>query len=419
MYRELITLSAPLEHYASALAREPGFVWLDANLADAAWGEHSYLSADPVEVVCASHDRGEIIAALERLSKVDQQSESALPRWMGFISYDAHFALDGTTSRHADNTSAPSLWFARYDALLVYHKPTGRAELVGIDENAARALRAKLDAASSKQSYLMGPYQVDDASQHQDAIHTALALIRQGDLYQVNLARRWRAQFEGSAIALYQAMRERSPVPLGAFINTGPLQILSRSMELFLDWQQRSRMLRTAPIKGTHPEHNVAIELDPKEHAEHSMVIDLMRNDLSRVAQAGTVVIEERMRTQPYAGLSHLVSTIACRTRSGVNFTDLIQATFPPGSVTGTPKPSALRAIDTLEPHARGIYTGCIGYVAFDGSVRLNVAIRTAVIQKNELSYFAGGGIVAASDAAKEISETELKARVLTERGSD
>ena len=154
---------------------------------------------------------------------------------------------------------------------------------------------------------------------------------------------------------------------------------------------------------------------DPKERAEHAMIIDLMRNDLSRVAELGSVSVPEIMVVEPYAKLSHLVSTVRCTVRASAGLSEIVQATFPPGSVTGAPTLRAMEIIEALEPEARGVYTGALGFVDRAGGLSLSVAIRTAVVSRGQVRYFAGGGIVSDSDIGKEIAETELKARVFVD----
>lgn len=223
------------------------------------------------------------------------------------------------------------------------------------------------------------------------------------------------------------AMREVSPVPHGALLewedaSGAPARALvSRTMERFLRWDRASRCLETRPIKGTiargapHTDGERAQTLrdDDKERAEHAMIVDLMRNDLGRLAEVGSVEVCGVFEVEPYAHLSHLVSTIRATSRPEVTLRDVILATFPPGSVTGTPKLRAIERIEALERFARGFYCGAIGHVDRSGGLDLAVAIRTAQVIGQELSYFAGGGIVDASLIERELDETELKARVL------
>jgi anthranilate/para-aminobenzoate synthase component I len=257
-------------------------------------------------------------------------------------------------------------------------------------------------------------------AQHRAAIARAIEHIAAGDIYQVNLARCWRAPFEGSPLALFAALRAASPVPLGMYYDDGARVVLSRTMERFLRWQRAARRLLARPIKGTIARAGgrdraeaEALRADDKERAEHTMIVDLMRNDLGRVAEPGSVHVPLVMAVEPYAGLSHLVSTIACTTRGGTSLQQVLEATFPPGSVTGTPKLRAIDVIEALESEPRDVYTGALGFVDRAGGLSLAVAIRTALVGDRELRYFAGGGIVAGSQIDREIAETELKACVL------
>ncbi|HEX2675665.1 MAG TPA: chorismate-binding protein, partial [Polyangiales bacterium] len=158
---------------------------------------------------------------------------------------------------------------------------------------------------------------------------------------------------------------------------------------------------------------------DPKERAEHAMIIDLMRNDLSRVAELGTVSVPQIMAVERYAGLSHLVSSVRCTTRAECGPRALLEAAFPAGSITGTPKLRAIEIIAAIEPAARGVYTGTYGYLDRAGGLSLAVAIRTAVVERGRARYFAGGGIVEASQVERELAETTLKARVFSDAIAD
>ncbi|MBX3246752.1 MAG: anthranilate synthase component I family protein [Myxococcales bacterium] len=348
------------------------------------------------------------------------------PRWIGLLAYDALWAgaLDGRSprvgSRHAHERAV--MRFGRYDALIGVDHVQGRAWVVADDEAAARRLRVALDAPCPAPSARVEALEVTDAEAHVRAIEEARAAIARGELYQVNLARRWRGRFEGAPLALALAMREASPVPFGFFLHEGERAWIARSMERFLAWSPDARgrgVLETRPIKGTVPrdpdDRDDAVDrlrADPKELAEHAMIVDLLRNDLARVAETGSVEVVAPMVVEAYAKLHHLVSTVRCTTREGTRLRHVLAATFPPGSVTGAPKAAAVALIDALEPFARGSYCGAHGYVSRRGALSLSVSIRTAEIEDDEVSYFAGGGIVWPSDARREVAETELKARV-------
>ena len=238
-------------------------------------------------------------------------------------------------------------------------------------------------------------------------------------MYQVNLARSFSAPFEGAPLALWQALRAASPVPLGCYFDDGARVVMARTMERFLRFRRAERELLARPIKGTIARAGAcdtgeaaALRSDPKERAEHAMIVDLMRNDLGRVADVGSVSVPEWMAVEPFARLSHLVSTVACRTRAGVGLREVLAATFPPGSVTGAPKLRAVELIAALEAEPRDVYTGALGFVDRNGGLSLAVAIRTAVVAGGQARYFAGGGIVEASQIERELAETELKAQV-------
>ena len=344
-----------------------------------------------------------------------------VPHWIGYIAYDATWCPSPKRQpAHERPADVEIIWLGRYDALLVHDHQTGLSTLVGDDEQACAHLEARLDrdvAQAPRAS--VGQVRVAPRVEHRRAIEAALEHIAAGDVYQVNLARAWRVPFEGSAMRLWERMREASPVPLGLYLDGGDHVALARTMERFLDWEGPGQRLVSRPIKGTIARQGDRDEMeatdlrkDEKERAEHSMIVDLVRNDLGRVAKIGSVVVEEALAVEPYRGLSHLVSTVACTTRPEVTLTDVLEATFPPGSVTGAPKQRAIDIIESLEGCPRGLYTGCVGFIDRRGGASFAVAIRTAVARRGEIEYLAGGGLVEASIPEKEIAETELKAEV-------
>jgi anthranilate synthase component 1 len=349
--------------------------------------------------------------------------EDRVPLWIGYVAYDAAWSPRGPRGaepRLPRDAARPVAWFGRYDAVVAFDLAAGAAFLVGDDPDAVARLGRRIAEGRGQERppLRVSGIEVDSRERHAAAIARALEHIAAGDIYQVNLARRWCAELEGDAMALAAGMRRASPVPFGAAIDAGDHAVVTRTMERFLRWEGPGGRLETRPIKGTIARHGGddareagVLRADPKEHAEHAMIVDLMRNDLSRVAEIGTVRVEEAMVVEPYAKLSHLVSTVSCTTRADVTLADLLAATFPPGSVTGTPKVRAIEIIEALEAHPRGAYCGAIGYVDRAGGCSFAVAIRTAQIGGGRVTYHAGGGIVAASVIEREIQETELKAR--------
>jgi para-aminobenzoate synthetase component I len=407
---------------ALRLARAPGLAWLDGGLEHGREGRFSYVSTAPCEVLESAPDEPPL-AVFDQLtgaSARDTDGASAwphagVPRWVGHVSYGA----SARDTREHVALRVPLVRFARYDAWYVYDHERASGLVVGDDAAACERLVQQLDGAPLSDealSFVAGPVLATPSSRHARAIETALDLIREGELYEINLARRFSAPFAGSALGLFLRMREASPVPLGYFVDGSSHALLGRSMERFLRFHASDRSIHTSPIKGTLARTGddageaQALRADPKEHAEHAMVVDLMRNDLSRVCEVGSVEIRELMAVLPFAGLSHLVSTIGGQVRQDVSLRRLLEQTFPPGSVTGTPKERVLRAIAALERDPRGAYTGCYGFVDRAGGCSFAVAIRTAVVAGGEVEYFAGGGIVADSDPPRECDETDLKA---------
>lgn len=248
-------------------------------------------------------------------------------------------------------------------------------------------------------------------------VRRAKEYIAAGDIYQVNLAHRFRARWRGDPFGFYAALREASPAPYGAFIDLGEAVVLSSSPELFLSIS--GRRIRTRPIKGTRPRRGsadadarAARELlhSAKENAELVMITDLERNDLGKICEYGTVCVPELLRLECYEQVFHLVSTVEGVLREDVSPVAALRACFPGGSITGAPKKRAMEIIAELEPCPRGIYTGAIGFFGFNGESRFNIAIRTAVATADELSFHVGAGIVADSDPDLEYRETLDKA---------
>ena len=253
------------------------------------------------------------------------------------------------------------------------------------------------------------------------AVRQAIELILAGDVFQVNLSQRFEAPAPGEPDAAYLRLREASPAPFGAFFRSGDAVVLSNSPERFVR-VDRNGLVQTRPIKGTRPRHRdprrdraLAAELaaSVKDRAENLMIVDLLRNDISRVCEPGHVRAVDLFRVESYATVHHLVSTIEGRLRKDRGRVDLLRAAFPSGSVTGAPKLRAMEIIAELEPVARGPYCGAIGYLGFAGDMDTSVSIRIAVSVGGRMVFHAGGAVVADSDPKAEYEETLFKARAL------
>jgi len=252
-----------------------------------------------------------------------------------------------------------------------------------------------------------------DEGSFADGVRAIRAAVRSGDVYQVNLCRRLSAPRPPGfdLLGLAGALARRNPAPHAATVRVASagIEVASASPELFL--RRRGDMVETRPIKGTVAPGDA---FPAKDRAENVMIVDLMRNDLGRVCEYGSVEVPELCREEHHPGLAHLVSTVRGRLRPGVGWAELVDATFPPGSVTGAPKLAALDVIRRLEPVPRGVYCGAVGRVDTDThDGELNVAIRTFWVEDGRLHLGTGGGITWDSTPAGEWEETELKARRL------
>jgi para-aminobenzoate synthetase component I len=252
------------------------------------------------------------------------------------------------------------------------------------------------------------------------AVRRAQAYIHTGDIYQVNLAQRFDLPVAAPAWDLFESLLQSSPAPFAAALDCGDFTLISSSPELFL--RLSGNHIVTRPIKGTRPrgatleaDQQLAAELlaSEKERAELVMITDLLRNDVGRVAEFGSVRVPDLLRLEAFAQVQHLVSTVEGRLRPGLSHLDALASCFPGGSITGAPKLRAMEIIDELEPVARGPYCGCLGYLGFNRESQLSITIRSAVVRRRHAWFHTGAGIVADSIPEAELDETLAKARGL------
>ncbi|MGB8331120.1 MAG: anthranilate synthase component I family protein [Polyangiales bacterium] len=419
---------APIDELlvAASLSAEQGFAWLDSNRSESRDGRYSFLAAWPSDELRVEFGADAPFAAFRNVRQSPNSvipsgpQPGEVPAWIGYIAYDAAWSAPARGSPRFVRRPDPIILFRRYPALLAIDHERAETWIVGDDRRACTEFANRLSTASGRprSTPQVGEMEVDDALVHRKAIQRVIDYIGMGEVYEVNVARRWCAPFAGDPLDLWQAMRVASRVPLGLFLDGGDHAILACTMERFIHWNAATKSLVTRPIKGTvrrepaDAEASQRLRADPKERAEHSMIVDLMRNDLGRVAQIGTVKVDAPLIVEPFTGLYHLVSTVSCTTRPDVSLEAILEATFPPGSVTGAPKIRAMELIEELEQHARGVYCGALGFIDHEGGISLAVAIRTATVAAGRVCYWAGGGIVEASDPDREVAETELKATV-------
>lgn len=256
----------------------------------------------------------------------------------------------------------------------------------------------------------------------EEVVKRAKEYIKAGDIFQANLSQRFSMQTDIDPFYLYRILREINPSPFACYLNLDKIKIVGSSPERLLKLEGRS--VQTRPIAGTRPrgktpDENMALSseliLNEKERAEHIMLVDLERNDLGRVCEYGTVEVDKLMILEEYSHVIHIVSNVKGVLHKDKDRFDLLRATFPGGTITGTPKVRCMEIIDELEPVRRNIYTGSIGYLAFNGDLDLNIVIRTFIITDNKAYVQVGAGIVADSDPRKEYYETLYKAQALME----
>ncbi|HVU01157.1 MAG TPA: anthranilate synthase component I family protein [Polyangiaceae bacterium] len=396
---------------ARALSGEPGFSFLWT----APGNGPSFVACRP-SATCAALDPEDAL-----LPDPEKGPLGDVPRWIGLLPYECRRSLErprGSAARDA----RPEPWFSepvwhRHGAVV---RVAEDVRVVGDDPAAvrdlARLVRRRAEPRETASVVAVPDVAADDA--HAARIRCALELILDGEIYQVNLARRFDFRVTGGTLSLLGRLAGSARAPFAAAWESDGRAVVSSSPELFLDVSPRGRLL-TLPIKGTRPrgidaseDRRLARELDadPKERAELAMVVDVERNDLGRVAVTGSVRVAGVPVVETHGPVHHRVARVAARLRPGTTRTALLEAMLPSGSVTGAPKIRAMEVIRDLEPSRRGLYTGAIGYLSHAGGLRLSMAIRVLQIRGGEGRYFSGGGIVLGSDPAREVLETRWKA---------
>jgi anthranilate synthase component I len=391
---------------------------------------------------------GPALSSLERLAQrspfvADPELPPLAAGAVGFLSYDAVRVFEEIPDRHPREGKIPDGLFLLFDAVAAFDHPRQRLCLVttlDLTESAdapAEAKRAasRLDrleelvfapetggavrrARGSASETAFAP--VMERKRFLDAVRVVQDAIAAGEVYQCVLSQRWSARLDLDPFDVYRALRALNPSPYLYYIETREASILGSSPEMLV--RCRGRRVETRPIAGTAargsaPEEDarLAAELlaDPKERAEHVMLVDLSRNDLGRVAEIGSVVVERYAEIEKFSHVQHIVSEVRARLASGKTSADALAACFPAGTLTGAPKIRAMELIDGLEARRRGIYGGAVGYFDAAGHCDLAIAIRTAVVEDGLWRIQAGAGIVADSVPEKEYAEAESKAAAL------
>lgn len=435
---------------AEALAALPGLAFLDSAMHHDTLGRTSTLAADPfgrfrcrdgVATLDGRNLPGSGLEALRAcLAPYRTARDPDLPDFaggaIGYVAYDLGAALERVAPPARRAGLCDDIAFNLYDTVLSIDHATGRCRLLatGFPETdpAAREARARArlaqftrllaEARPSPAPAAQGPLEWrSNFSQaaYEAAVERVRAYIRAGDIYQANIAQRFEADLpEGfDPLKLYRRLRATNPATFGAYLDFGPLRIASSSPERFL--KLSGRAIETRPIKGTvrrvtDPEADArlgeALQANPKERAENIMIVDLLRNDLSRICEPHSVRVPVLCGLESYASVHHLVSVVTGTLKPGLDALDLIAATFPGGSITGAPKLRAMDIITEIEGDARELYCGAIGALGFEGDLDTAIAIRTVFMDARTAVLQAGGGVTLLSEPGPEYEETLTKA---------
>jgi len=431
-------------------------VLLESALKHPEIGRYSFVAADPFLVFEVKGGQGtesityvngkirpgdplDLLTGL--LADYQLERDPALPPCtggaIGFFSYDFGRFIEKLPDLAQKDVDTPDCMFCFYDTVFAFdHEQnlnlmisTGFPELFAQKQKMRREKRLSYFAKLLRQepkdegNGIPVPGEMTchfDRASYCQALEKVIDYILSGDIYQVNLSQRFSLPFSGSPWQLYQKLTEINPAPFAALLEWKDFAVVSASPERYLKIDNSH--IETRPIKGTRPRgKNPAEDLlmkeelwqSAKDRAELTMIVDLERNDLGRICRPGTVQVPELFRLEQYATVWHLVSTVEGQLKPGSTLADVIRAAFPGGSITGAPKIRAMEIIEELEPVKRGIYTGSIGYIGFNGSWDTNIVIRTFIIKENLAHIQVGGGITADSDPLAEYQETLDKAKAL------
>jgi anthranilate synthase component I len=461
VYETLADLDTPLSVYLK-LADGPYSYLLESSQGGEKWGRYSIIGLPARTVltvrgqsITVSHE-GEIIESLDTddpllfieqfQARFDVRHDDSLPRFygglVGYFGYDTIRYVEKRLQDSAppDTMGTPDIMLMVSEDVVIFDNVKGRMQLVSLidpdSDGAEQAAKEKLAARARKLANAAPPNipssQANQKIEESDfisefgeaAFKTAVERIKEytkaGDAMQVVLAQRMSIPFNSPSINLYRALRSLNPSPYMYFMNLGEFQIVSSSPEILArleDGKITNRPLAGTRRRGYTEEEDAALEeellADPKEIAEHLMLIDLGRNDVGKVAETGSVEVTEKFAIERYSHVMHISSNVEGRIKQGLSAMDLLRATLPVGTLSGAPKVRAMEIIDELEPVKRGIYGGAVGYLAWNGNMDTAIAIRTAVIKDGKLYIEAGGGIVADSVPRLEWKESMNKGRAI------
>lgn len=393
------------------------------------------LHGDPVSI---------LQAAIPEIDS-DQHEYAYVPGALGYFAYDLARRYESLPSYAEDDEKLPVMAMGIYLVIVLVDHQARKTHILSLGDSvetqtivaewkdliewsiefAAETDTLEFDGEADTDNGRLLSGQLEenmDRSLYQKAFDEIRNYTIEGDCYQVNLAKRFSCMAAGDAWLTYRYLRSHSSAPYGAYINLPFAQVLSNSPESFI--QCRNGRVVTSPIKGTRPRDHQSATLDKaiatslyyskKDRAENLMIVDLMRNDLSKCCKLGSVEVPKLFAVHSFANVHHLISTVTGQLKAELHALDLFRSCFPGGSITGAPKIRAMQIIEELEPHRRGLYCGSIGYVGADGNLETNIAIRTIVVKDGVARYSAGGGLVIDSKADEEYQEIIDKAQMMT-----
>ncbi len=357
---------------------------------------------------------------------------------VGYLSYDMGHFFEDLPCTTEDDIELPDCCFLFIDSVIAFDHLAEKIFLVssGLPETDPVMATARAEENIKKLEYALAPKPQKSElirlyprkqlqsnfsqSQFEQIVLRAKEYIQAGDIFQVNLSQRLSSPIEGDYLNLYKKLRKINPSPFACYLELDELTVAGCSPERLVQLQQG--VVETRPIAGTRPRGKnyqedealwAELIINEKERAEHIMLVDLERNDLGRICEYGSVRVDELMVIEDYSHVFHIVSNIQGQLTAGRDFLDVISACFPGGTITGTPKIRSMEIIDELEPTRRGLYTGSVGYIGFNGEMDLNIVIRTFIIRDNMAYIQVGSGIVADSIPEHEYHETLYKAQAL------
>lgn len=455
----------PTPHPVDAFQRFrhlPHCLFLDSAAPGNGLGRYTFLAADPIDWVTVPAGQQDGLSNLRQ--KLSQWMTAGIPELppfqggaAGLFGFDLGRPWENVPGAAYDEFQVPSLCIGFYDVVVMWDHDAQRSWIVstgipepdpgrrkqraaerlhlfrqcltGDDRSSQLNLRPSQNESTVDIADLSPQHSVDNQGKitsnfsragYLQTVQRAIDYIHAGDIFQVNLSQRLLHPAEADAADLYLRLRQCNPAPFAGYLDTGSVQIVSASPERFLQVQQGR--VEARPIKGTRPRNPLAeadlfsgdeLQQSEKDRSENVMIVDLLRNDLARVCSPESVRVTQLCEVERFAYVQHLVSAIEGSLASDHHPLDLIRATFPGGSITGAPKVRAMQIISELEPNARGAYCGSLGYIGYDGTMDLNILIRTITVAGGWWQMPVGGGIVAQSDPLSEYEETWHKAEGL------